>query len=143
MLGLEIAAPIDRILEFLTGGLQELNSLCIAAPYKLGVKNMVEPLEKPLIHILVKEIHFIGASFEYCLYDVFNHCLCGNHVSVEVTESHFRLDHPEFSGVTRRIAVLRAESRTECIDIAERKCKCLAVKLTADGQAAGLCKEIL
>src|SRR5262249_42536378 len=52
-------------------------------------------------------------------------------------------DHPEFRQVARRVRVLRAEGRTEGVDVTERQGEDLALELAAHREVGGLTKKIL
>ena len=104
---------------------------------------MVKPFQQSLIHILVEEVHLIGAAFKHRIDDVLNHCFRSVHVSVEIAERHFGLYLPKLCGMASGVAVFGAEGRAEGINIAECKCKGFAMQLAADGQVTGLPKEVL
>ena len=55
-----------------------------------------------------------------------------DHGVFEVIEGHFRLDHPEFRQVARRIAVVSAKRGAERVDLRKRQGKYLAFQLAAD-----------
>ena len=103
---------------------------------------MVKPFKKSAVHESIEEFHFIRATLKNSFDDVFNHRLCGIHVAVEVAESHFGLYLPELRGMTCGVAVFCTECGSERVNIAERKCKCLAMKLTADGKVAGFSEKV-
>ena len=65
------------------------------------------------------------------------------HVVFELVESHLRLDHPKLGQVARRIAVLGAKRRAECVNFGERRRENLAFELAADRQIGRLGEKIL
>src|SRR5699024_6379670 len=57
-------------------------------------------------------------------------------------KSDLRLDHPELGGMSCRIGILRPESRSEGVYVAESKGKGLRLQLPADGETCLLAEEL-
>ena len=74
---------------------------------------------------------------------VFDEILGEVHVVLDVVEGHFRLNHPEFGQVARRVAVLGAERRTERVDVAESHGSQFSFQLSGDCQVGVLTEEVL
>ena len=143
MLSLQIAAPVYLEVEVLVVLLEDLNSFSVGHMAEFGIDYMLKALDEALIHKLVEELHFLGSVREDIADYVLEHRLGVLHVVLQIRESHLGLDHPELSRMAGRVGLLRAESGTEGIDIAESKRESLDVKLAADRQVSRLTKEIL
>ena len=65
------------------------------------------------------------------------------HIVVKVGKSDFGFYHPEFSGMTCRIGIFSAESRTESINFPERHCVCFARQLSRHRKIGGLSEKVL
>ena len=103
----------------------------------------MQTVEQPLVDELVEELHLLGRILEHVVDDVLDHRLRDLHVAFEIAERHLGLDHPELGCVTRREGILRAERRSERVDVVECQRKDLAFELSADGQVGHLAEEIL
>ena len=88
---------------------------------------MVQPLDEPLVHKLVKEIHLLRRVLQHIADHMLEHCLRDYHVVRQVRKRHLRLNHPELRRMSGRIGIFRPESRTECIYVLKRKGICLHV----------------
>ena len=85
----------------------------------------MKPVQKPLVHKRIEEIHFLRRLFQHITYHILQHSLRQHHVIIQICKCHLRLYHPELRRMSRRIRVLRAESRSESVNIAE----CLGISL--------------
>ena len=64
------------------------------------------------------------------------------HVVGEVSEGHFRLDHPELGRMPRGVGVLGAEGGPEGVDVAQRAGEELRLELPGHGQPGLLAEEV-
>ena len=64
MLGLEVAAPEDLVVELVVVLLEKLHSLGVGHVAKLARHDVVEPVKKPLIDKLVEKRHFFRRILE-------------------------------------------------------------------------------
>ena len=85
----------------------------------------------------------IGAAAVITCNDGLEERFARSPVVLEIAERHLRLDHPELGQVTRRVRILRAESRSEGVDVGERVGEHLRFELSADGEVRGLGEEVL
>ena len=104
---------------------------------------MLQSLQKSLIHELIEEGHLIRRILHNIADNVLQHCLGKLHVVLKICKADFRLNHPELSGMARRVGVLCTECRSERIHIAECKGIGLNVQLSGNRQIGGLSEEIL
>ena len=143
MLGLQVAAPVDLVVELVVVLLQNGDGLGVGHPAKVGVGYVLQTLDEALVHEAVEEGQLVGALAHDLLDGELNHGLSHVHVALQVGEGHFRLDHPELGGVALGVGVLRPEGGTEGVHIAEGHGKVLGVELAGDGQVGGLAEEVL
>ena len=143
MLGLQVRAPLHRVLEFYAGFLQDIHGFGVADPTEVVVHHVVEPIEKPLVDELVEELHLVGAAVHDGADDVLHHGLGHLHVALQVAEGHLRLDHPELRRVPGGEAVLRPKGGAEGVDVPEGHGEGLAVELAGAGEVHGLFEEVL
>ena len=142
MLGLQIAAPVYFILEFVVMLLQNIDRFGIGNVAEVGIHDMLQPFDQAFVDELIEKGHFIGRLLQDIADDVFEHILRQFHVILQIREGDLGLDHPEFSRVSGRVGFLRAESGTECINIPESHGVGLHIQLAADGQVGHLAEEI-
>ena len=71
MLGLQIASPEYLVIELIVVLLQDLDSLSVGYMTEIGVYYMLQSLDQPLIHELVKESHLLRRIFQYVTNDIF------------------------------------------------------------------------
>ena len=100
---LKVATPENGIFEFVFNRLEDLYRFGIRQSHKVARHNVRKPVDKPLIHEVVEKFEFGGTGFHNVRNNVLNHRFRNVHIVRKVGESHFRLDHPEFRGVTRRV----------------------------------------
>ena len=143
MFSLQIAAPIYLEVKVLVVLLEDLDRLCVSHMPELGVHYMLQALDEALVHKLVKELHLLRRVGKDIADDILEHRFRILHVVLQIRKRHLRLDHPEFGRMAGRVGLLRAESGSECIYIAESEREGLDVQLTADCQVGGLSEEIL
>ena len=143
VLGLQIAAPKDLVVELVIVRFEQLDSLGIRHMAEIGGHDVVQAVDEALIDKLVEERHLLRCMLEHIGDDELDHILGKLHVVGEVGKRDLRLDHPELCCVAGGVGVFGAEGRTEGIDIAERLCKRLAVELAGDGQVRLLAEEVL
>jgi len=143
VLGLQVDAPLHGIVKLLTALFQQVHRFRVAHPAEVGGGHMLQTLPQALIHELVEEVHLLRALLHHIADDILDHVLGGVHIAVQIGEGHLRLHHPELSGVTLGVGILRTEGRTKGIDIAEGHGEVLGVQLTGHRQAGLLAEEVL
>ena len=143
VLGLQVGAPLDLIVELVVVLHEDIDGLGIAHAAEVARHDVLQTLPQPLVHEAVEEVDLIGAALEHAADDVLDHRLGHVHVAREVAERHLRLDHPELGGVALCVGVLGTERRAEGIHVAEGHGEVLGVELTGDGQARLLAEEVL
>ena len=143
VLGLQIAAPEDLVIELVVVRLKQLDSLGIRHMAEIGGHDVVQAVDEALVDKLVEECHFLRRVLQHVGDDELDHVLGELHVVGEIGKRDLRLDHPELRRVAGRVGVFGAECRAEGIDVAERLRKRLAVELAGDGQVRLLAEEVL
>ena len=142
MLCLQVDTPLNRILEFFAGFLQQFHRLRVSHSAKIGVHNIVQAFKQSFFHELVEKLHLFRCMLQNIVDDVFDHSLCQLHVILEVCKSDFRLNHPELRRMSCSIGVLGSESRPEGVHVSKRQGKSLRFQLSAYGQASFLAEEV-
>ena len=61
---------------------------------------------------------------------------------MQVGKGHFRLNHPEFGGVARRIGIFGAEGGAECVHAPKAHGEGLGLKLAGNSQVALAAKKV-
>ncbi len=143
MLGLKLGAPLRLIFEFLAGFLQDLDRFGIGHAAEVRTFHMAEALKEAPVDEAVEEFQLFRGIFKHVADDVLQHIFRQVHVVLQIRKCDLRLNHPELRRMARRVGILRAESGTEGIDVAESLGESLAVQLAGYGQVRGLAKEIL
>ena len=143
MLGLQVDAPRDGVVELVTGLLQQLHGVGIGDAAEVVVHDVVQTLKQTLIHEGVEKLHFLRALFEHGVDDELHHRLHAREVVVEVGKRHLRLDHPELGGMALGVGVLGAERRAESVHVAEGEREVFGIELAGHGQVRALAEEIL
>ena len=120
VLGSQIVTPLARELKFLTvlnRLLQDVDTFGIRQTHELRVNNTLQTLNQTFVHKLIQELQIIHTMIQRPANAVFDEVLFQIHQLVLLNKCHFRFDHPELCQVTRRVAVLCAEGRTEGVDL--------------------------
>ena len=146
VLGLEVDAPLDGVLELGAGGLgvlQDLDGVGVGDAREVGAGDVLEALEQALVDELVEHLELVGAAVHDVANDVLEHVLGHVHLALEVAEGHLGLDHPELGGVATGVGVLGTEGRAEGVDVTEAHGEVLALELAGDGEVGGLAEEVL
>ena len=142
----EIIAPCAGELEFLAvldGLLEDIDTFGIGQTNELGVYYTLQTLDQTLVHKLVEELEVIHTMIECPANAELDEVLLEVHEFLLLDEGHFGLNHPELCQVTRGIAVLGAESRTEGIDLTQGHSAELTFQLTGNGEGSLFAKEII
>ena len=127
--GLQVAAPLDRVIKAAAALVDDINGFCVGESDEGFSENIFEPGEDSGIDTLVEEFHIIAAICEYIADDGADEGFGQIHIVIEVVERHFGFDHPEFSEVAGGVAVFGAEGRAEGVDI-------------TDGSRIGFCFQL-
>ena len=70
---------------------------------EFGIRDRLESLDQSLVHERVEESHLFRRVVENVADDIFQHRLRDVHIVRKIRKRHFRLDHPEFSRMARRV----------------------------------------
>ena len=144
MLALQILAPENILIVEFSGVLFEnFDCLSVRQPDKLVLQDVFEPLFESVIHKFVEEFQLVRAAFANVRDDGFHHRFRDVHIPVQIAESHFRLDHPEFRRMTGSVGFFTAESGAEGIDVRKRHGERLAVQLSGTGDGRFLAEKVL
>ena len=121
VLGLQIAAPEDLVIELVIVRLKQLDSLGIRHMAEIGGHDVVQAVDEALVDKLVEECHFLRRVLQHVGDDELDHVLGELHVVGEIGKRDLRLDHPELRRVAGRVGVFGAECRAEGIDVYKRQ----------------------
>ena len=133
VLGLQVESVFDRVFEGLAAGLEQLDRRGVGDPLEGPAGDEFEALAESLVHELFENRQVALAVFECFLDEVFHQRFGEIHVSLQIAERDFRLDHPELGGVARGVGILRAEGGAEGVDVGEGAGEGFAFELAADG----------
>ena len=103
----------------------------------------MQTLDQTFVHILVEELQIILAVVKSPANAILDEVLFYIHQIVFVDKGNLRLNHPELSQVSRRVAVLGAERRTEGVNLTQRHSAQLALQLSAYGECRLPAKEVV
>ena len=140
VLGLEVEAVLDGVLELFPGGGEE--------GYGIGVGDALEGFcddgfeagaEGFIDKFLEDGEVWVGEGGGDEVADEFFGAV---HVCGEVAEGHFGLDHPELGGVAGGVGVLGAEGGAEGVDVREGGGEGLAFELAGDGEVGAFPEEV-
>lgn len=146
VLGLEVDAPLDRVLELVAvclGVRQDLDGVRVGDAREVACGDVLQALLQALVHELVEHVELIRAVLHHVVDDVLEHLLGHVHLALEVAERHLGLDHPELRRVATGVGVLRAERGAERVDVAETHGEVLCLELAGDGEVGLLAEEVL
>ncbi len=143
MLGLQVDAPGNLVVELVVVLLQFLDGIRIGDAAEVGRSHVLQALDQALVDELVEEGHLLGRIFENIVDDVFQHVLGQFHVVLEVSEGDLGLDHPELRRMPGRVGILRPEGGTEGVDFVEGHGEGLAVELAGNRQVCGPSEKVL
>lgn len=146
VLGLEVDAPLDRVLELVAGRLgvrQDLDGVRVGDAREVACGDVLQALLQALVHELVEHVELIRAVLHHVVDDVLEHLLGHIHLALEIAERHLGLDHPELRRVATGVGVLRAERGAERVDVAEAHGEVLCLELAGDGEVGLLAEEVL
>ena len=94
VLCLEVAAPIDFVVELVVVLLKLLDGVGISDARKIGADNGINALKQTLINELVKELKLRLAALHNIGDDILYHRLCELHIILKIGKSNLGLDHP-------------------------------------------------
>ena len=146
VLGLEVDAPGDRVLEHragVLGVLEDLHGVGVAHAREVAGGNVDETVLEALVHPLVEEVQFVGAVLHHVGDDVLEHLLRDVHLALEVAEGHLGLDHPELGRMTARVGVLGAEGGSKGVYVTKAHGEVLGLELAGHREVGRLAKEVL
>ena len=99
VLRLEVHSPTDRVVKFLAAVFQNFNRFGVGNALEGFLGDEAEPFHESLVHKTGKDIEVALMIFQGVIDKVFGKFLGKIHISLEVAECHFRLNHPELGGV--------------------------------------------
>src|SRR3954469_13856199 len=132
VLGLQVVAPLDWVLELFAGGSEDFDGFGIAESAERFVYDSFESFDDDFVDVFSEEFQILLAIGEDIAADALQEAFGERHVVVELEERGFGFDHPEFGEVPRRVRVLGAEGGTEGVDFAERGRVDFALELSGD-----------
>ena len=115
--GLQIDAPLHRILEFLFRVFQYLDRVGVIHAYEFRVDDTFQFRDQALFDTLFKKRHVIGAFGEDGFDDVLQHRFRQRGVVGQIRKRQFRFDHPEFGEMPGGVGILRAKRRAESVNL--------------------------
>ena len=142
MLGLQITAPEYLVIELVVVLLKNLNSLSVGHMTEVRVYYMLQSLDQSLVNELIEECHLFRCILQYIADNVFQHALCQQHIILQISKCHLRLNHPELSCMSGSIGILCTESRSEGVNILKCTCEGLSVQLSTYSQIGRFVKEV-
>ena len=143
MLGLKITAPRHGIFEFRAALLQKFDGFGVGHLAIVAVGKRIQAFKQCLVHKAVEKFKLLLAVFKNVVNDIFDHIPCKLHIVVQIRKRDFRLNHPKFRRMARRVGVFRTESRSERVDLAIRKCIRFSLQLTGNRQIRTFAEEVL
>ena len=143
MLGLEIDSPLNGILKVSAALLEKLYRLGISDLLVFAVSEGIKSVKESLFNEAVEEFKLLTAVLHYVANDELYHIPSELHIVVKIGKRYLGLYHPELSGVSCRVGVLRAEGRTKGIYLAVSQSVCLSLKLSRNREVCGLAEEVL
>ena len=143
VLGLQIAAPGNGILELVTALDKKVNSLGIGYLFVIALCQHIQTLKKGLVHKAIEEVQLLGAGVQHVTDDVLDHIPRQLHIIGKIGKGDLRLDHPELGRVSCGVGVLSAEGGAKGINVTEGHSVGLALQLTGNGKVGALSEEIL
>ena len=122
---------------------QYLDSFSVRQANEWVFQDPFQTSDQFLIEHIVQELDILHTVIQRPLYAIFNELLGQLHIVRDIIKSDFRLNHPEFRQMTRRIWVLSAERRAKRINLSQG-CSCqLTLQLSGNRQASLLAEEIV
>lgn len=162
VLSREIDSPMNWVLEFMTflnSSFEELDGISIGASSKWlrdkvsDILFEVIDLESGVFIVLLllvfslesisQELDITQVVVKNVLEGELDVVFSTVHDISQVAETHFWLDHPEFSEMSGGVRVFGSESWTEGIDVAQRTGEVLDGELPGDGQIGWLGEKVL
>jgi len=97
---LQIGPIFHRILEGDAGLREQPHRFPVSDPLKRSFNDKTQPVPKPLVDKLLEQFHVFLAMLKHIPDQVFDEGLGQVHVTGEIAKSHFRLNHPELTGMS-------------------------------------------
>ncbi len=126
----------------MAAGLHDFYGLCIATADEGGAADVLQACAQAFVNKLVEEAQITSFIFEHFVDKMLDKGFCYVHVSFEVAEGDFGLNHPELGGMACGVAVFCAEGGAKGVDVAQRAGVGFAFKLPRDGQGCHFAKEV-
>ena len=146
MFGLQVDAPLHRVVELVAAGhgvLEDLDGVGVAHARKVAAFHVAQAREQPLVHELVEHLELVGAALHHVADHRTQHLLGEVHLVGQVGEGDLGLHHPELGRVARGVGVLGAKRGAKGVDVAKRHGEVLGVELARHGERGRLAKEVL
>ena len=139
---LQVRAPVHRELELLARVFQDLDRRRIGEPLERVIHDHLQSWNQLIVVGLGQELDVVATVLQRVSHQVLEKILRQVLVVADIVKRHLRLDHPELRQVTRRVGVLRAESRTEGVNVTQRGRRQLAFQLARYGQVGRLTEKV-
>jgi hypothetical protein len=143
VLGLQSNAPFDRVFELLPRLFQYLDRFGVRRPDKRLRDNRFEIRFQALLDETIEHRDVFGIVFQNRRYHILQKRFRNEGIVVQIRKCHFRLDHPEFCQMTRRIRVFRSKCGTKRINVPQRHRVNFTLELPAHGQIRPPAKKVL
>ena len=140
--GLQVLAPFRFELEILSEFPQNLHGLGVRQADEVVVRDVVQGGGQGFVHEAAEQVQVGAAFLPDEVHQVADHLLSQVHVVVQVGEGHLRLYHPELGDMAGGVGVLRAEGRTEGIDVPQTQAIGLHLQLPRYREVRLLAEEV-
>ncbi len=143
MLGLQVAAPADRVLKLDGCLFEQVDRFSVGDDAKFMVDDIVQAVQKALVDKIIEKGHFLRTFSDHLADDEFDQIFCQRHVIIQIRKGNLGFNHPELSCMLDRIGLLRPERWAKGVDAFEGHGKGFGRELATDRQACFLAEEIL
>ena len=106
-------------------------------------RDKTKPVQQALVDKAGKDVEVALVVVQGVIDKILGELLGEVHVSLQVTERHFRFNHPELGSVAAGVGVFCPEGGTEGVDVGECGGKGLTFELTTDSEVSGFAKEVI
>ena len=106
MLTGKVHSPLHGELELMAGRhslFQNLDAFCVGKTLECTFDDAMQTLQQCLVNHLIQKFQVVRAIVECPLHTIFDEIFFQVHQIVKVDKCHFRLYHPKFSQMARRV----------------------------------------
>ena len=121
---------------------EDVDGFRVGAADEGSIGDVLEAFAQAFVDELAEEVHVAALVVEHGADEVFDEVFRKVHVSLQIAESDFRFDHPEFGRMARGVGVFGAEGGAEGVDVAQGAGHGFAFELAADGEVGGFAEEV-